>query len=96
MGADGLPNTFVPGRNLVFLTLRPRWPTGAASAIRRRHVRDRLFRLSRLPRRHIKALQVALNLGMASRFELDTPLMWLDKAATWRWRRARRRRRWSS
>ena len=52
MGADGLPNTFVPGRNLVFLTF------AAALAYRRgitphhrRHVRDRLFRLSGLPRR---------------------------------------------
>ena len=32
----------------------------------------------------IKALQVALNLGMARRFVLHTPLMWIDKAATWR------------
>ena len=52
MGEDGLPNTFVPGRNLVFLTF------AAALAYRRgitphhrRHVRDRLFRLSGLPRR---------------------------------------------
>ena len=32
----------------------------------------------------IKAMQVALNLGMARNFELHTPLMWIDKAATWR------------
>jgi 7-cyano-7-deazaguanine synthase len=32
----------------------------------------------------MKALQVALNLGMDSRFLLETPLMWLDKADTWR------------
>ncbi len=51
MGEDGLPNTFVPGRNLVFLTF------AAALAYRRgitphhrRHVRDRLLRLSGLPR----------------------------------------------
>ena len=31
----------------------------------------------------IKALQVALNLGMERRFVLHTPLMWIDKAATW-------------
>ncbi|MFX8813101.1 7-cyano-7-deazaguanine synthase, partial [Acinetobacter baumannii] len=31
-----------------------------------------------------KALQLALNLGMARRFVLHTPLMWIDKAATWR------------
>ena len=33
----------------------------------------------------IKALQVALNLGMDRSFALQTPLMWLDKAETWRW-----------
>jgi 7-cyano-7-deazaguanine synthase len=32
----------------------------------------------------MKALQVALNLGMEKRFVLHTPLMWIDKAATWR------------
>jgi len=32
----------------------------------------------------LKALQVALNLGMERRFVIETPLMWLDKAATWR------------
>jgi len=32
----------------------------------------------------LKALQVALSLGMDERFTLETPLMWLDKAATWR------------
>jgi 7-cyano-7-deazaguanine synthase len=31
----------------------------------------------------LKALQVALNLGLDSRFVVETPLMWLDKAATW-------------
>ena len=35
----------------------------------------------------LKALQVALNLGMDSRFVVETPLMWIDKAATWGWRR---------
>jgi 7-cyano-7-deazaguanine synthase len=32
----------------------------------------------------LKALQVALNLGMDKRFVIETPLMWVDKAATWR------------
>jgi 7-cyano-7-deazaguanine synthase len=32
----------------------------------------------------IRALQTALNLGMDTQFELHTPLMWLDKASTWR------------
>jgi 7-cyano-7-deazaguanine synthase len=31
----------------------------------------------------MKALQVALNLGMATRLKVETPLMWIDKAQTW-------------
>jgi 7-cyano-7-deazaguanine synthase len=85
MGADGLPNTFVPGRNIVFLTF------AAALAYRRglRHVVGGMCETdySGYPDCRddtIKALQVALNLGMARRFVLHTPLMWIDKAATWR------------
>jgi 7-cyano-7-deazaguanine synthase len=85
MGADGLPNTFVPGRNIVFLTF------AAALAYRRglRHVVGGMCETdySGYPDCRddtIKALQVALNLGMERRFVLHTPLMWIDKAATWR------------
>ncbi|MEA2865223.1 MAG: 7-cyano-7-deazaguanine synthase [Bradyrhizobium sp.] len=85
MGADGLPNTFVPGRNLVFLTF------AAALAYRRgiRHIIGGMCETdySGYPDCRdatIKALQAALNLGMDQTFELHTPLMWLDKAATWR------------
>ena len=84
MQADGLPNTFVPGRNLLFFTL------AAALAYRRGiHVlvggmcetdysgypdcRDETLRV----------LQSALRLGMNTSLSLETPLMWLDKAATW-------------
>ncbi|GEP10904.1 7-cyano-7-deazaguanine synthase QueC [Methylobacterium gnaphalii] len=84
MAADGLPNTFVPGRNLVFLTF------AAALAYRRglRHIVGGMCETdySGYPDCRddtIKALQVALNLGMERRFVLHTPLMWLDKAATW-------------
>jgi 7-cyano-7-deazaguanine synthase len=84
MGEDGLPNTFVPGRNIVFLTF------AAALAYRRglRHVIGGMCETdySGYPDCRddtIKALQVALNLGMARRFVLHTPLMWIDKAATW-------------
>jgi 7-cyano-7-deazaguanine synthase len=84
MEASGLPNTFVPGRNLLFLTL------AAALAYRRdlaghrdRRLRDRLLGLPGLPRRHHEAMQLALSLGMDRRFLIDTPLMWIDKAATW-------------
>jgi len=85
MGASGLPNTFVPGRNIVFLTF------AAALAYRRglRHIVGGMCETdySGYPDCRddtIKALQVALNLGMDRRFVLHTPLMWIDKAATWR------------
>ena len=85
MGANGLPNTFVPGRNLLFLTF------AAALATRRglRHIVGGMCETdySGYPDCRddtIKALQVALNLGMDARFVLHTPLMWLDKADTWR------------
>ncbi len=83
--ADGLPNTFVPGRNLLFFTF------AAALAYRRglRHIVGGMCETdySGYPDCRddtIKALQVALNLGMDRRFVLHTPLMWIDKAATWR------------
>ena len=82
---DGLPNTFVPGRNIVFLSF------AAAIAYRRgiKHIVGGMCETdySGYPDCRddtIKALQVALNLGMDRRFVLETPLMWLDKAATWR------------
>jgi 7-cyano-7-deazaguanine synthase len=85
MGEDGLPNTFVPGRNLVFLTF------AAALAYRRgiRHIVGGMCETdySGYPDcrdETIKALQSALNLGMATNFQLHTPLMWLDKANTWK------------
>ena len=85
MGEDGLPNTFVPGRNLIFLTF------AAALAYRRgiRHIIGGMCETdySGYPDCRddtLKALQVALNLGMADRFELHTPLMWSDKAESWR------------
>jgi 7-cyano-7-deazaguanine synthase len=82
---DGLPNTFVPGRNIIFLSF------AAAIAYRRsiKHIVGGMCETdySGYPDCRddtIKALQVALNLGMDRRFVLETPLMWLDKAATWR------------
>lgn len=83
--STGLPATFVPGRNLIFLTL------SAAHAYRRdiKHIVTGVCETdySGYPDCRddtIKALQAALNLGMESRFVLHTPLMWIDKAATWR------------
>jgi 7-cyano-7-deazaguanine synthase len=84
MNANGLPNTFVPGRNILFLTF------AATLAYRRGlgHIVGGMCEtdFSGYPDCRddaIKALQVALNLGMAQNFVLHTPLMWLDKAATW-------------
>jgi 7-cyano-7-deazaguanine synthase len=84
MGRDGLPNTFLPGRNLLFLTC-------AAAIAWRRGLRRIVAGMcetdySGYPDCRddtIKAMQLALNLGMARRFVLETPLMWRDKAATW-------------
>ena len=84
MESTGLPNTFVPGRNLLFLTL------AAALAYRRdlqvivTGVCETDF--SGYPDCRddtMKAMQLALSLGMDKRFLIDTPLMWIDKADTW-------------
>jgi 7-cyano-7-deazaguanine synthase len=85
MGDEGLPTTFVPGRNLVFLNF------AAIVAYRRgaKHIVAGMCETdySGYPDCRddtIKAMQVALNLGMNRRFAIETPLMWIDKAATWR------------
>ena len=82
--AQGLPNTFVPGRNLLFFNF------AAAIAYRRGltvlvggmcetdfsgypDCRDNT----------LKALQVAISLGLDAPMTIDTPLMWLNKAQTW-------------
>jgi 7-cyano-7-deazaguanine synthase len=84
MAADGLPNSFVPGRNLLFLTF-------AAAVAYRRGIKHLITGVcetdySGYPDCRddtIKAMQIALNLGMATRFALHTPLMFIDKAQTW-------------
>ncbi|MDP4594016.1 MAG: 7-cyano-7-deazaguanine synthase QueC [Beijerinckiaceae bacterium] len=84
MREDGLPNTFVPGRNIIFLTM-------AATLAYRRGIRHIVTGVCETDYSgypdcrddSIKALQVALNLGMANRFVLETPLMWINKAQTW-------------
>jgi 7-cyano-7-deazaguanine synthase len=84
MQENGLPNTFVPGRNLLFMTV-------AATVAYRRGL-DVLVGgmcetdFSGYPDCRddtMKALQVALNLGMQTRLKVETPLMWIDKAQTW-------------
>jgi 7-cyano-7-deazaguanine synthase len=79
----GLPNTFVPGRNLLFLNF-------AAALAYRRGAKALVTGVcetdySGYPDCRddtIKAMQVALNLGLESRFVIETPLMWIDKAQT--------------
>jgi 7-cyano-7-deazaguanine synthase len=85
MNDNGLPNTFVPGRNLVFLTF------AGALAYRRgaKHLVTGVCETdySGYPDCRddtLKALQVALNLGMEKRFVIHAPLMWIDKADTWK------------
>jgi 7-cyano-7-deazaguanine synthase len=80
---NGLPTTFVPGRNLVFLSF-------AGALAYRRGIRHLVAGMcetdfSGYPDCRddtIKAMQVALGLGMDRRFVIHTPLMWIDKAAT--------------
>ncbi|MEA2954150.1 MAG: 7-cyano-7-deazaguanine synthase [Alphaproteobacteria bacterium] len=83
MAENGLPTTFVPGRNLAFLTL------AGALAYRRgaRHLVAGMCETdySGYPDCRddtVKAMQVVLGLGMDRRFVIHTPLMWIDKAAT--------------
>jgi 7-cyano-7-deazaguanine synthase len=84
MGENGLPTTFVPGRNLLFLTC------AAALGYRRglKYIVGGMCETdySGYPDCRddtIKAMQVALTLGLDRRFVLETPLMWRDKAQTW-------------
>ena len=84
MAQSGLPNTFVPGRNLLFLTL-------AGAVAYRRDLQVLVTGVcetdfSGYPDCRddtMKAMQLALSLGMDKRFLIETPLMWIDKAATW-------------
>jgi 7-cyano-7-deazaguanine synthase len=84
MQDNGLPNTFVPGRNLLFMTV-------AATVAYRRGLEVLIGGMcetdfSGYPdcrNDTMQALQTALNLGMATQLRIETPLMWINKAATW-------------
>ena len=84
MQKNGLPNTFVPGRNLLFITV-------AAALAYRRGMQVLVGGMcetdySGYPdcrNDTLRALEKAIQLGMESGITLETPLMWLDKAATW-------------
>ena len=83
MSASGLPTTFVPGRNLIFLSF-------AAALAYRRGIRHLVAGMcetdfSGYPDCRddtVKAMQIALTLGLDRRVTIHTPLMWIDKAAT--------------
>jgi 7-cyano-7-deazaguanine synthase len=84
MQTNGLPNTFVPARNLLFLTTAAAlaYRSGAAVLVGGMCQTD----YSGYPDcrdETIRALQRALCLGLDAPLAIQTPLMWLDKAATW-------------
>lgn len=82
--ANSVPNTFVPGRNLFFLSI-------AAVYARERGINHIVTGVSQTDfsgypdcrDTFIKSLNVTLNLAMEEQFVIDTPLMWIDKADTW-------------
>jgi len=84
MGSGGLPTTFVPGRNVMFLT-------AAAALGYRRGIADLVGGMcetdySGYPDcrdKTVAATAEALTLALARRVTVHTPLMWIDKAATW-------------
>jgi 7-cyano-7-deazaguanine synthase len=84
LGANGLPTTFVPGRNLLFFTL-------AAALAYRRGLRDLVGGMCQTDysgypdcrNETLAALNHTINLGTAERFSILTPLMWRTKAETW-------------
>ena len=77
-----LPNTFVPGRNLIFLTF--------AAAVPTRGIKDLVTGVCQTDfsgypdcrQNTVEALQIAINLGMESQIRIHTPLMWMTKAET--------------
>ena len=85
MQANGLPNTFVPGRNLLFLSFAATlaYRRGASVLVGGMCETD----YSGYPDcrdNTLKALQVALSLGLDQPMTIETPLMFLTKAQTWR------------
>lgn len=82
--ADSCPNTFVPGRNLFFLSI-------AAVYARERGINHLVTGVSQTDfsgypdcrDNFIKSLTVTLNLAMEEHFVIHTPLMWIDKCQTW-------------
>ena len=82
---DGeVPNTFVPARNLLFMS----FAAALAYQIEAKHIITGVCEtdFSGYPDcrdNFIKSLNVTINLSMDVNFEIHTPLMWLDKKETW-------------
>lgn len=82
--ADTFPNTFVPGRNLFFLSI-------AAIYAREKGIRHLVTGVSQTDYSgypdcrdaFVKSLNVTLDLAMDAQFAIHTPLMWIDKSQTW-------------
>jgi 7-cyano-7-deazaguanine synthase len=82
--AEKLPNTFVPGRNMFFISI-------AAVYARERGIQNIVTGVSQTDfsgypdcrDTFVKSLNVTLNMAMDEQFVLHTPLMWLDKCETW-------------
>jgi 7-cyano-7-deazaguanine synthase len=84
MDEAGLPTTFVPGRNILFFTMAAALASRRGASVLVGGMCETDY--SGYPDcrdETIKALQVTLNLGMAQRFRIETPLMWLTKAQSW-------------
>jgi 7-cyano-7-deazaguanine synthase len=82
--ANGLPNTFVPGRNLLFFTVAAALATRRGASVLVGGMCETDY--SGYPDcrdNTLKALQVAISLGLAAPMTIETPLMFIDKAATW-------------
>ncbi|TCK92822.1 preQ(0) biosynthesis protein QueC [Natranaerovirga hydrolytica] len=81
---EGTPNTFVDGRNMIFLTY-------AAVIAKQKGINNIVTGVSQSDFSgypdcrdvFIKSLNVTLNLAMGYEFDIHTPLMWIDKAQTW-------------
>ena len=82
--AEGIPNTFVPGRNILFLTLTAIYAYQVkAEAIITGVCETDFSGYSDCRDEFVKALHHAVSLGMAKDIRFETPLMWLNKAETW-------------
>ena len=81
---NSVPNTFVPGRNLFFISI-------AAVYARERNIRNIVTGVGQTDfsgypdcrDTFIRSLNVSIHLAMDEQFVIHTPLMWKDKAETW-------------